>query len=537
MRSQHSSVPVIPSATAKGRLVPRPNDTSLPDITPPASGHLALAPADVRTRRESIGVVCDAPALAQKIAAALDTRRQRPVDLIHSSPGDGLDQLLRPGLTALVIELDTSDAALTRLARLRAVGPDAPIIVLMHGMDDATALSAIEAGASEVVALTAAGDFNGAELAQAAARALARHGHTVNGSRSAAPSQSVQASAPLVLVQEAPDAMVVLDRHGCVAFINPAAEELLGRPADALMGKPFDLDIGKGDEVTIVQPGGETRIAEVDVVKTERGGVPARVATFTDITVRRKLETALKTAQGGRDAALRRSSRFFSRVSHDLRTPLTHIVGFADLLQHEKLNDPVRAREYAASISDAGRAMLDMVEDLLSVVDANGASAHDPCDLVKLVRNTAHFIQRTQGGSGDGSGALDGRGTGPEVVVDAPALPMVARLDAAKLQRALYRLVAGIARDAGAGTLMRLSLRQAGKQARLTVRLDGVAGRPVALPASLEDSDPLVTPADARTGFAAELLREALDAHGGALQLARDGANVVAAVITLPLKD
>ncbi|MEO0961504.1 MAG: histidine kinase dimerization/phospho-acceptor domain-containing protein [Pseudomonadota bacterium] len=499
-----------------------------PDMSGDAS-HLAIAPVDVPARRESVGVISDNAVIARQVADALDVRRTKPVDLIHSRPGAGLDQLLVPGLTAIVVELEASDAGIGRLKRICAVGPDAPVIVLMRQLDDAAELSAIEAGADEVVDLTPAGDFNGADLSNAVARALARHAklarpQSTTGSSETA-RQPLHAPAPLVLVQEAPDAMVVLDRHGAVAFVNPAAEELLGRAADTLMGKRFDLEIGKGGEITIVQPGGETRVAEVDVVETERGGVPARVASFTDITVRRKLETALKSAQSGRDAALKRSGRFFSRVSHDLRTPLTHIVGFADLLQHDKLNDPVRQAEYAASISDAGRAMLDMVEDLLSVVDANGASNPEPCDLVKLVRNTAHFLQRESDGSG------------PDVAVDAPQTPLVARIDLAKLQRALYRLVAGIGRDAADGSVMRLSLRQTGKQARLTVRIDGTSGKPVALPSSLEDSDPLVTPADARTGFAAELLREALDAHGGALQLARDGGSVVAAVITLPLKD
>ena len=517
MRSQHSSVPATPPKLRKGIMPKRA--TSLND-----GGGLALAPVNVPQRRESVGVVCENADIARQVATALDARRDKPVDLIHSRPAAGLDQLLVPGLTAIVVELDASDGGISRLKRICAVGPDAPVIVLMRSLDDAAELAAIEAGADEVVDLTTAGDFNGADLASAVARALARHGKQARPATDRA-NQSVQAPAPLVLVQEAPDAMVVLDRHGAVAFINPAAEELLGRPADTLMGKRFDLDIGKGGEITIVQPGGETRVAEVDVVETERGGVPARVASFTDITVRRKLETALKTAQSGRDAALKRSGRFFSRVSHDLRTPLTHIVGFADLLQHDKLQDTARQQEYAASISDAGRAMLDMVEDLLSVVDTSGASNPEPCDLVKLVRNTAHFLQR------------DTHTDGPDVAVDAPQTPLVARIDLAKLQRALYRLVAGIARDANADSVMRLSLRQTGKQARLTVRIDGMSGSAVALPASLEDSDPLITPADARTGFAAELLREALDTHGGALQLARDGGSVVAAVITLPLKD
>jgi len=514
MRSQSRSVPVIP----KGSLLPKRSSAAA------ESARLALAPVDVPARRESVGVISMSADTARQVADALDVRRDSPVDLIHSLPGAGLDQLLVPGLTVIIAEAAADEAGLAHLKRICAVGPNAPLVVLMRKPTDAATLQAIEAGADDVVAMTDAGDFNGAELASAVARSLARRGHAGSANAPAGKGASVQAPAPLMLVQEAPDAMVVLDRHGAVAFINPAAEDLLGRPADSLLGKRFDLEIGKGGEVTIVQPGGETRVAEVDVVETEHGGVPARIASFTDITVRRKLETALKSAQSGRDAALRKSSRFFSRVSHDLRTPLTHIVGFADLLQEEKLSDPERQRDYAASISDAGRAMLDMVEDLLSVVDASDTTI-EPCDLVKLVRNTAHFLKRQDAG------------TGPEIVVDAPDASLIARVDLAKLQRALYRLVAGIARDAANGAVLRLQVRQAGKQARLTVRVDGRSGKPVALPASLEDTDPLVTPADPRTGFAAELLREALDAHGGALQLARDAGSVVAAVITLPLKD
>ena len=487
---------------------------------------LSLAPVETPIATDAIGLVTSDRALASQVQDALALRNDAgPADLVAVEPGGGFDTLLAPGISAVIADVCVDETGLARLRRLSSVGPDAPIVVLMRGAIHGSDIRALEAGATEIVAATRDGAFNGAELAAALGRAVVRH-------RTRRPSSVVRAAetlpmppVPLVLVQEAPDAMIVLDRHGAVAFVNPAAEDLLGRPAADLLGRPFGLDLNKGEEITIVQPGGETRTAEVDVVETERGGVPARVATFTDTTVRRKLEAALKTAQGGRDAALKRSSRFFSRVSHDLRTPLTHIVGFADLLQSERFaSDPV-ARDYAAAISDAGRTMLDMVEDLFSVVEDTSPGGHEPCDLVKLVRNTAHFV------------ACGNHGNGLEVAVDAPSDRLVARVDLARLQRALYRLVSGIARGAGGSGLMRLSLRRSGQQARLTIRLDGAEGRPVPLPASLDDHDPLVTPADARTGFAAELVRATLEAHGGALQLARDGDQVVAAVLTLPLRD
>lgn len=487
---------------------------------------VSLAPVDPPRAAVTVGLVSGDASLAAPVRAALGLRAGAPdTDLVEVAPGSGLDGLLVPGIAAVIADIEADEAGLARLARLAAIGPDAPLVALVRAPGAGAEIAALEAGASEAVAATREGAFNGAELATALRRATARHSA---GSRRTGPSgRETQAppAAPLVLVQEAPDAMVVLDRHGAVAFVNPAAEDLLGQPASALMGRPFALALNKGEEITIVQPGGETRTAEVDVVETERGGVPARVATFTDTTIRRKLEAAVKAAQGGRDMALKRSSRFFSRVSHDLRTPLTHIVGFADLLQHERFApDPV-ARDYAASISEAGRTMLDMVEDLFSVVETDAAAQPEPCDLVKLVRNTASFVAGAAGGGG------------LEVTVDAPPERLIARVDLARLQRALYRLVSGIARGAEGPGLLRLGLRRTGQQARLTIRLDGAEGRPVPLPASLDDHDPLVTPADARTGFAAELVRETLEAHGGALQLARDGGQVVAAVLTLPLRD
>lgn len=517
----------------------QPQTAPSPDAPGKTAGRvprISLAPLAPEPAAETIGVVSEDSAVAEAVRAAL-TAATGPVRIAAVTPARGLEDLLAPGIRAVIVDVAPGRGGMARLRRICAVGPAAPVIALIRGRGgdgSEDALTALEAGAAETLTATADGAFNGAELAIALRRARARQRATPAAAPSAhaQPAAGKAQPAPLVLVQEAPDAMVVLDRHGLVAFVNPAAEELLGRSADALVGRPFGLDLGKGGEVTIVQPGGETRIAEVDIVETERGGVPARVATLTDITIRRKLEAALKSAQGGRDAALARSSRFFSRVSHDLRTPLTHIVGFAELLQDARISPDARARDYAGAIHEAGRTMLDMVEDLLSVVDQTAHAAPEPCDLVKLVRNTANFVRAGSGRAGSGQ---NGR-RGPEVAVDAPAERLVARVDLARLQRALYRLVSGIARGGDGAGFLRMSLRRAGQQARLTIRLDGLEGQPVPLPASLDDHDPLVTPADARTGFAAELVRETLAAHRGALQLARDGEQVVAAVLTLPLR-
>ena len=63
--------------------------------------------------------------------------------------------------------------------------------------------------------------------------------------------------------------------------------------------------------------------------------------------------------------ASRLKSEFISRMSHELRTPLTAILGFGELLEDGELDDD--QRESVARITNAGRHLLQMINDLLDV--------------------------------------------------------------------------------------------------------------------------------------------------------------------------
>src|SRR5690606_21145662 len=132
----------------------------------------------------------------------------------------------------------------------------------------------------------------------------------------------------VTLVQETPEAIVILDSQGNVRFVNGGAEELLGSRASDMLGKPFGLPTEPGEhEVAVIRPDGDNRFAEMRIVDTQWGGVPARVAALNDTTVRRKLERTMQAAEAQSRETLKRSRSFFSNVNHDLRTPLTHIIG------------------------------------------------------------------------------------------------------------------------------------------------------------------------------------------------------------------
>lgn len=96
------------------------------------------------------------------------------------------------------------------------------------------------------------------------------------------------------------------------------------------------------------------RIAE----RGQDGRVSRLVGTQTDVS---ELVEARQKAEG----ALETRDRFFSAVSHDLRTPIHAILGMAELLIPEMQNQERRAK--VEVIQDSSSYLLSMVKDLLDV--------------------------------------------------------------------------------------------------------------------------------------------------------------------------
>lgn len=82
-----------------------------------------------------------------------------------------------------------------------------------------------------------------------------------------------------------------------------------------------------------------------------------------DITDRKQLELDLKKSKELAEAATEAKAEFLENMRHDLRTPLTGILGFAEIIKQEANNK--RVAEYADNLVAASNTLLEFLNEIL----------------------------------------------------------------------------------------------------------------------------------------------------------------------------
>lgn len=92
------------------------------------------------------------------------------------------------------------------------------------------------------------------------------------------------------------------------------------------------------------------------------------LVTFLDVTASTNIEEALRDRNEALEAADQLKSQFVANMSYELRTPLTSIIGFAEMLEQEYFGPLTeRQREYVASILTSSNRLLVLINDILDL--------------------------------------------------------------------------------------------------------------------------------------------------------------------------
>jgi two-component system aerobic respiration control sensor histidine kinase ArcB len=119
----------------------------------------------------------------------------------------------------------------------------------------------------------------------------------------------------------------------------------------------------------------------------EHNEVIGVVGISIDITHRKALEDELKKAKNAAEIASRAKTEFLENMRHDIRTPLTGIIGFADIIQKEAPD--LKLKSHAQNLVVSSHALLDLLDEVLETVRVSSGEI----PLLKKKFNLHHLLQ------------------------------------------------------------------------------------------------------------------------------------------------
>ena len=111
----------------------------------------------------------------------------------------------------------------------------------------------------------------------------------------------------------------------------------------------------------------------------------ATMLTFHDITDTENVERALRERNEALEAADQMKVDFVHHVSNELRSPLTNIIGYAELLGSESVG-PLnkKQREYSGHVLKSSAALLAIINDILDLASVDIGALELSIDAVDI---------------------------------------------------------------------------------------------------------------------------------------------------------
>ena len=218
-----------------------------------------------------------------------------------------------------------------------------------------------------------------------------------------------------------------------------------------------------------------------------------------------------------------------TNVSHDLRTPLTSIIGYLGLIEDKQYQSEEDILKYTHTAYEKAKQMKNLVEDLFEYTKVQQHGA--PVNIMRIDLN--QLLEQLTA-----SFELEGQHRGIEISSKVVPNPLMIEADPEKLGRVFNNLVANAFKYGNGASYIRVDARQRADQVEVTVANDGTP-----IPAQFLDhlferfyrAEASRSRATGGTGLGLAIVKSIVDLPHGTVTVTSD-ENETAFVVTLPLK-
>lgn len=351
------------------------------------------------------------------------------------------------------------------------------------------------------------------------------------------------------------EAVAVFGTNGRLALSNPRLSTLWKLPLNELEGNPHIDAVGAA--CGRVMPDGSSiwrdfkeLIVDLNPTRSDKSGRRTRadgrtidyaavrlpdgktMITFLDVTEAENFKRVLKERNDALEMADKLKDAFVQNVSYELRSPLTNIIGFADLLASGTagaLND--KQKSYTDYIRASTATLGVLIDNILDLTNVDAGIV----ELDLREQDVAKLVEKTRAGLA----ATFAQGTGQtpvnlevEIAPDLP--PLVA--DGTRIVQVLYNLLANAARFSQPGAVVRLTIAGRGDERVLfTVEDEGSGVPPEAREDMFQRFEGHSSEGRQRgAGLGLAIVRAFVNLHGGTVTMEERQPKGTRVIVNLP---
>lgn len=189
------------------------------------------------------------------------------------------------------------------------------------------------------------------------------------------------------LIENQGEGIILANTNEIISFANPAAEQIFGVKKDGLIGKSFsEFTTEENFQKLLIEtqsrkPGTKSNY-EIDIIRKDKikrtvlvTGTPrydddgkeiGSFGIFRDITERIQILSELEKAKIKAEESDKLKTVFLQNMSHEVRTPMNGIIGFAEMLNDPELT-PTKQKNYTDIIINNSKQLLMIIQDIITI--------------------------------------------------------------------------------------------------------------------------------------------------------------------------